>query len=375
MKLKCSFFDLKRKSGDSAVHTEEGVKIKDTALVLFRTLSVRPFNYPFGSEGKVREAIRMSVTPLLGDGGDLAVVPLFLEKTKNSSYGCVFAVSGSELKESERELSSDTAVWPAPLAFISEVGGSGLVICIRDGIQGMLFEEGMPVLSYWMAEGDMEGWFNRYAESSGRTIKKVFTADLRDMDPGQAEKGRSASLSVIPGLKDFTLSHEAAKKRAGADSFMSAAFPVIKAAAVAGTIFSVFAWMFFIHGWTIRDKFESLPSAAYLKVFGEPSTSPVRTALKKAALVPEEGSSATLEEALGAIAYAFKESGRKLKVESFRYGPAVSEVQGSAESAEAAERFRASIAQRGFSAKMSDIRQIPAAGMRFTIAFERKDSK
>lgn len=375
MKFKLSPFDIKNKSGGSAVHTEEGVQTKDTALVIFRTLSVRPFSYPFGSEGKVREALRMSVTPLLGDGGDLAAVPLFLEKTKNFSRGCSFTVSGSELKESEKDLPSDTAVWPAPLAFVSEVEGNGLVICIGDGIQGMLFEDSMPVLSYWMADGDIEEWFKRYSESSGKTIKRVFTADLRDMDPAAADGRRSTSLSLLPGLKDFTLSQEAAKRRADADSFMSAAFPLVKNAAVMGTVFSVFAWMLFIHGWTMRDKFESLPSSVYLKAFGEPSASPVRTALKKAALIPEEGSSATLEEALGAIAYAFRESGRKLKVESFRYGPAVSEVQGSAESAETAEKFRASIAQKGFSAKMSDIRQIPAAGMRFTIALERKSSR
>lgn len=380
MKLKYSLSDLKRKFEGSAknvtgANADNGSDRQETALVLFRTLSVLPFSYPFGSESKVRDAIRLSVTPLVGDGDRLSVVPVFTEQTKNSSRGCSFIVSTDELNKLGNELPQGISVWPAPLAFISEVDGNGLVVCIGDGVQGILFEEGVPTLSHWMAEGDMEGWFKRYAENTGRPIDRVFTADLSLMEPHVAETARAASILAMPGLKGFTLSREAAKRRAGADSFISAAFTVLKAAAGIGMIFLILACLFFIHSWIMRDRFASLPSAVYLKAFGEPSASPVRTALKKAASLPGQGTSATIEDTLGTIAYAFNESEKKLRVESIKYGPAVSEVQGNADDAESAEKFRTSLTQRGFTAKMSDIRQIPSAGMRFTITLERNGSR
>lgn len=348
---------------------------RDTALVLFRTLSVRPFSYPFGSEGKVREALGMSVMPLLGEGGSIAVIPLFTEKGKSSSSGCAFVVAGEELAGAESSLADGTRIWPAPLAFMSEVDGNGLVICIKDGIQGMLFKNSVPVLSYWMEEGDMEEWFRRYAQDASLQIERVFTADLTSMDQGDAERACAASVAAQPGLDSLTLSLGASKRQAGADAFMMSAMPFLKTAVISGAIFSLFALGLFVQGCVLKGKFESLPGTVYLKAFGETSSSPVRTALKKAAALPEEGPAATLEGTLGSLSYAFRKAGGKLKIESFRYGKDASEVQGSADSAASAEKFRSALADRGFTARMSDIRQIPSAGMRFTIALERKAAR
>lgn len=355
-----------------------GVKKTDIALVLFKTLSIKSFSYPFNSTAKVKEALSISVKQILGDGGDsVAVIPFFTKREKNLSNGCAFMISRDALDKAEQDLSENTYIWPAPLAFISEVNGNGLVICVGGGIQGMLFKNNTPILSLWMSNtssvSDMEDWFKQYAITAGIVVDKVFIADLYTIDALQVEKACQKSIAMIPILDGFSLAGRSAERKAGCDDFMIKAFTTLRCAAVLGIIFALFAGVLFIQSILYRDIFASLPSTVYFKAFGEPSSSPVSTVLKKVKLIPEDGMSTTIKDVLGSMSYAYKESDKNLKVELFRYSDKSSEIQGTADSAEIAENFRANLAEKGFIAKMSDIRQIPKSGMRFSIALERKD--
>lgn len=354
------------------------VESTETALVLFKTLTTKSFSYPFDSSVKVKEALSISVKQILGDGyNSVAIIPFFTTREKNLSQGCAFIISRDDLNKAEQDLSDNTYIWPAPLAFISEVNGNGLVICIKDGMQGMLFNNNVPILSLWMPNtssvSDMENWFKQYASTTDIVIDKVFVSDLNTIDALQAGKACQKSIEALPILDGFSLAGRSAERRAGCDDFITKAFTVLKYATISGIVFSLLAGVLFIQGMFYKNTFNNLPSEVYLKAFGESSTSPVSTVLKKAKSIPEEGVSTTLKDVLGSMAYAYKESGKNLKVELFRYGDKSSEIQGTADSAEAVESFRAKLTEKGFIAKISDIRQIPKSGMRFSVVLERKD--
>ena len=80
----------------------------------------------------------------------------------------------------------------------------------------------------------------------------------------------------------------------------------------------------------------------------------------------------SLEQALENISAAWKASASSgsLKLDAIRYGTERTEIQGTAAGSGAVESLRDSLNKSGFSAKITDIQQIPGSGMRFSIGLD-----
>jgi hypothetical protein len=83
----------------------------------------------------------------------------------------------------------------------------------------------------------------------------------------------------------------------------------------------------------------------------------------------------SLELALENIAAAWKTStpSGSLKLDAIRYGTERTEIQGTASGSGAVESLRESLNKNGFSAKITDIQQIPGSGMRFSIGLDSSE--
>ncbi|MDD5421199.1 MAG: hypothetical protein PHO97_03525, partial [Synergistaceae bacterium] len=87
------------------------------ALLQLRTLSVHPFSFPFGKNGRVRDALKMSFRYALGNDDDsVLMIPQVTEQGSDRTEGVVWFVSKTEIEEAEGRLGDGIAFWPAPLA-------------------------------------------------------------------------------------------------------------------------------------------------------------------------------------------------------------------------------------------------------------------
>lgn len=375
IKLKFAF------SGFRGTETEKTGQNTDKALVIFRTLSVRPFSYPFASVNKVREAISMELRTILGEGiSSFAAIPLFLSKGKNSSSGNAFIVSENELINAEQELPKGISVLPSPLAFIGEIEGNGLVVCVKgvkDGLSGILFKNGSAVVCRWMSEGThpltMVSWFEEYALSAGIDIPKTEIKYLDSMTEDDVRTSLSESEAQYPWLKNFTMSISAAESATRKDLLAASVSKMLEYFMVLGILFSLCSGILFIQNIVGNKVFSDLPAAVYIKAFGEPSTNPLSSAIKKSRNVRDPESTLTFERLVGDISAVLRDGSVKsgIVLDNLRYGRERSEIQGTAEDAKGAEQLRAALETMGFTARITDIRQIPAAGMRFSISLER----
>lgn len=356
-------------------------KKTNTALMIFRTLSVRPFSYPFSSPVKVREAVTMELRSMVGDGAlTFAAVPFFISREKNRSSGSSFIVSEEEIIKCERELPDGTAMIPAPMAFVSEVQGNGLIVCIKNGLSGIYFKDNVIEAARWMSEGtspeSMILWFKEYARSQGNEISKVSVKHMDSLTEDEVKTSLSESEKLYSQLEDFSISVSAAKNSARKDALMTYALAISKTLMITGAIFIFCSLALLMQCLNSKDTFTSLPSAVYIKAFGEPSSAPLRTALKKAREIVDSGPSLNFKQLVGDISSAAGQNGlSSVHLDSLRYGRERSEIQGETEDAHTAELFRDGLTALGYEAKITDIRQIPGSGMRFAISLERRKTR
>ena len=352
------------------------------ALLQLRTLSVHPFSLPLGKNGRVRDALRMSFRSLLGNDDDsILMIPQVTEQGSYRTEGVVWFVSKTEIEEAEKRLGNGIAIWPAPLVLLHETGGSGLAIWSTDGgTSGMLFKDGSPVLYRWMPPSEnaaetLEKWFADYSRSADMPIYNVITAESSSLSSKYIQKAGTETLKSLKGSAYLDLSVKSADSARKLESFFASAFRTARAAILLGLLFLLLSAGAFLYSRLNSDRFEQFPFEIYETAFKERSNSPLASSSVKIRNLGAGGTNMSLELALENIAAAWKTStpSGSLKLDAIRYGTERTEIQGTASGSGAVESLRDSLNKNGFSAKITDIQQIPGSGMRFSIGLDSSE--
>lgn len=352
------------------------------ALLQLRTLSVHPFSFPFGKNGRVRDALKMSFRYALGNDDDsVLMIPQVTEQGSDRTEGVVWFVSKAEIEEAEVRLGDGIAFWPAPLAMFNETEGNGLAIWNSEsGTSGMLFKDRSPLLYRWTPSAensvnDLEKWFVDYSLSADITIDNVIVAERSSLSSRSIQKAGSETLKSLRGSASLDLSTKSAYSAKKLESFFAAAFTTARAAVFLGLLFLVLSAGAFFYSRLSSDHFEDLPFETYGIAFGEKSNSPLASSAAKIKDLGVSETNMSLEQTLDNIAAAWKVSASSgsLKLDAIRYGTERTEIQGSASGSTPVESLRDSLNKNGFNAKISDIQQIPGSGMRFSIGLESSE--
>ena len=349
------------------------------ALLQLRTLSVHPFSFPFGKNGRVRDALKMSFRYALGNDDDsILMIPQVTEQGSDRTDGVVWFVSKREIEKAEKRLGDGIAFWPAPLVLFHETGGNGLALWNADsGTSGMLFKDGSPILYKWTpssenAAENLEKWFVDYSRSADMSIDNVITAERSSLSSKNIQKAGRETLKSLNGSASLDLSTKSADSARKLESFFASAFSTARAAVFLGLLFLLLSAGAFLYSRLNSDHFEYVPFEIYGTAFGERSNSPLASSSAKIKNLSAGGTNMSLEQALENISAAWKASASSgsLKLDAIRYGTERTEIQGTAAGSGAVESLRDSLNKSGFSAKITDIQQIPGSGMRFSIGLD-----
>lgn len=349
------------------------------ALIPFKTLATYRFSFPFGRNAGVREALMLNLSPITaGDQGEnrnLSLVPQVTEHGRDFTKGTAWLVSKEEVAEWEKNLGSETALWPAPLAFSYAVGGSGLVLYKNDdGIAAVWTDKGEPILYRWQdsdagSEEELSDWFRDYAKAQGKEISDGILICEGDITPELLEEAENHAVSSVPGLESLDLSSRWAIGAERAEALIGKMFGGMKALFAAGALFALCALALLIWNFNLKDEFAAAPAEAYRKSFGTSSAAPLASALKMERAAASGGTELSLRKLLGAVVSSWKEipDSDGLKINHIRYAEERSEIEGLASGTELISALRDGIIKAGLTAKTGEVQQVAGSGLRFTV--------
>lgn len=345
-------------------------------LIPFRTLTLHPFSFPFGKRGSVRSALMLSLRPVLGNmDGSVSLVVQITEQTPDLTRGIAWLAARSEVEEWEARLGSGAAFWPAPLAFAAEVSGNGIAVWSdRDGSSAIWFNGGSPLFYRWMSSADgspeeLADWMTAYAKAAGQTAGMVRIFKDGDASPDYIRSCGESALLSIEGLDTLDLSSRGAEAAEKTEAFFDVAFKTAKVFAAAGFAFLVLSAAVLAQNMFYKDAFDAAPALIYEKVFKERSPFPLRSVNGKLKAVTQGGDGVSFERTVGALSSSWKapavSSGAK--IDSLRYGPERTEIEGIANSMDSIQSLRDSLAGTWASVKIGEVQQTPGNGIRFSI--------
>ncbi len=354
-------------------------KEKVIFLAPIRTLSVHPFEYPFTSTTRVRDALRLKFRPLIGDHArDLYFVPVVTQRKPKSISGAVFLVSKSEVEEIERKMRirPDTALWVAPLAYAEEVAGNGLVQW-RDEAQicSMLFENWQPRLYRWTSlagkgadaadealDADRD-WFEGYARQQGGGIERICLVDPRMPNAPQPR--------MFSDYVYFDLSPSGANVAERVETFFQNASTIARRLVLLGGFFVLVSLALWLGRMSEKDLFTVAPGEVYGASFGERASNPTRAARAKVGEVRSTPGQFSFTSVIAAMLPAWQGgTSGDLKLEAVRYSAEKMEIQGTAKNMETIQKLQNAIQRAEFTARAGDIQQIPGGDFRFNLSVQ-----
>jgi len=343
-------------------------------LLSMRSLAAYPFSFPFGRNSNVRNALTMAFRPVLGERENfVSMFPQITEQAQNCTKGVAWFVSKSEIEEFETIFGPEAVLWPAPLIFVHEVDGDGLIIwCDKSGYSAVLFENYMPVFYRWMPEEDgspenLSELITRYAESVGKTVHKIRIINENDVSYESLQEYGENSLKYVKNLEMLDLSSKGTDNARKTEALLGACFKAARLLTAAGFVFLLFSSVLLIQNYLLKDSFENAPSEIYRIAFKEESRNPVSASKRKLKMITGNGSQMTIEQTLSRIASAWQDKAEAaaVKMDLMRYGTEQTEIEGIADSVSSIEWLRDSLNKKGFSAKIGEVLQVPGSGLRF----------
>ena len=183
--------------------------VRGEKLVLgsLRTLSVQSFALPFAQPGRVREALRLRLLPLLGQGlAQTLVVPLIRERRGKGCAGAVWIVRRDELEPLASRL-GEARFWPAPLALLRPGRQGILAVREEEGIGFLLVSEGQVRGAGWLRPSDGEEEILRRQAEALDCGGEIHVRDARN--PADRERLREEARETweaLPSFREFDLS-------------------------------------------------------------------------------------------------------------------------------------------------------------------------
>lgn len=348
-------------------------------LASFRSLSMQPFVYPFSSLSRIRDALFIKVKPYSVDGKNVEISPAIFEKDGKSCKGIAWFISSEELERFERgrDISGNLINWPVPIAFASEIHGTGAVIWTdEESMCSMIFENYFPLLYRWNNRetsniDDEKMWLLSYSRSLGNEIDRFYIAD-------SGTEGYQAGLaeSIANTLKDFPAYSRVNISKKVMDSFLVTerttvlATKALSVFLVAGLLFAAGSFVKYrTAGWSlnaIRDRSYDV----YREVF-DPNgkiIDPLSQAKAKISALSGTDRGLSLEEVLSRIGAAWKDvpEGKRI-LNSIRYNGNYVDISGSASEMSTVQSFQKALDKDGTESRIGDIQQIPGGGIRFNM--------
>ncbi|PIE54857.1 MAG: hypothetical protein CSA35_04380 [Dethiosulfovibrio peptidovorans] len=350
---------------------------KPFMLASYRTLSIRPFDYSFGSVSAIREALKIQYTSVVGSC-DVEVYPVVIRREDRRFSGAALVIPSEEraLVEDGVATYRASSIWPLPFALVAEIQGNGAVVCVEDdGIISALFLQGEPVLYRWQPlsrrtpEEEREWLLSYGAEVGGEALVSatIHVADEKD----RLVRGVTETLAAFPVLGNYSLS------RRGLDSTL--VLEALSKAVRGFSLWLILAGLLLTGAGLIRTESERRElermrveaESIYRETFG-PGTirdplSQAKGMLQRLSDRPEQPG---LEDALRLLgrSWTISELGSLLTLDSLRYGSDGVELIGTAGEVSSVQAFQKSLkSESNYAIRLGDIQQIPGGGLRFSI--------
>jgi len=334
-------------------------------------MSFHPFSFPFGDPARVRQAMQLQLSSLLGkDAGNVRIHPVILGREGDRSRGFALAIPHEETLDASS--SPGTRLFPAPLALGGSVAPDGLGIWAdAEHVSCVLWREGIPVMYRCSPRAEVEPeeaaeWIRATA---GRDLE-VRMLDLRE-DPGAAgalETEAEKTWKAFPPLASLDLSPGQMESAMRLETLALAAKPALAWLLVLGILFSAASGLSYFSSRMKLERYEETSVRLYREVFD--STGPVRDPLSqaKARLAAASGQeeAESLAGALAMLGRAGSKAGEGIFLDTLRFSKGQVELIGRGESVESIRAFQGAMVPG--TASLEDLQQLPGGLFRFRLA-------
>ena len=341
----------------------------DTVIcVPFTTTAVYPFSFPFGRGANLNAAIDLKFRGLIGDlASSLSMAVQVTKQSSKETRGAAWFTSKYEI---ERYMNIGRLI-PVPIAFLSEVNGTGLVIWQEDNnFYALWAQDYEPKFYRWFSNTSTEEiitWMRSYAQSVGGAIapETVMIFKAGDITQEKLQQIGQATFEASPSIADlcFTNNDSGNEQR---DRVISGVIYGLKVYTLGGLFFLTMALLLLAQGLIQKNSFALAPSRIYRQAMGEESRAPLSSITRQLKNVSGSGTQMTFDAVLGGIASAWKVDG--IQLNALRYGLERTELEMQARNAEGIQKFRDELSKNGFSVRLGEVQQILGSnGLRFTV--------
>jgi hypothetical protein len=349
-------------------------------LYPFRKIAVYSFDFPFRGISKVRDALKLQFRPLLGDGiNDVSIIPFSLKSAKKSSSGCAFILFGDEASLLENDVvsygSGDILVWPAPLAYAAEVGGSGLIIWSGCGVITAVWLEDWVPMYYRTTDAEEstpeaeEEAAVAYIEGQGKSVDDVVVIDEGTMLADELLSAGRRTLSDCPAYEQLDLSNRGSKILERREKFIASLSRTGKAAIAAACFMLILTGGVFLYNAGISEGGQEFAEQIYSRSFGETSRQPMSSVLAKMRSLRDSGGGASFGSVMRIVSSAWEGLGiTDITIDNIKYSGDNTDITGTALGNEQIQRFRSSLEAKGLSFKSDNTQLIPGGKLRFSMS-------
>lgn len=361
----------------SAGKTSRLNRRRSITLVPYRTLSIRSFDYPFGSIGAIREALRLQYVSA-ASGREVEIFPAVLKREGHRFSGAALVLPSDERARVEEGLegSGKTTLWPLPFALAAELKGHGAAVCVVDGgISSALFVEGEPVVYRWQplsrrSPSEERDWLLSYGKAYDPPPSDSVVLDVSE-DRERLSLGVGETLEAFPSFKNYSLSRKVLDGAIVAELLSRSILKLGIWMTVAGVIFAAAGLFKSDAAKAGLKEIKDQAASVYREAFGP---GPVRDPLSQARgiLAASQGrpDRPTLESCFRLLARAWP-SGRtvgSITLDALRYGFDGVDLTGTASEVSSVQALREALVSQGEgSVRLGDIQQVPGGGLRYSI--------
>ncbi len=340
-------------------------------LVPLRTLSLRPFRFPFSGGQKVRDALRLGLKPLFGDVEPVLVIQTLAREGRGCS-GIAWIASREEA--ASVPLAPGDRLLPLPAALASEAGADGSAVWIEEtGAFGLVRSGGSPVLAFSLPVGTGEPEARAFLEAWGRA-SGLPVGDLRLLDgrgpdgAARLEAAAAESWRTLPWVRELDLSPTgaAALERQGRrERLLGRSAGALMLLGILSTGLFGLRWALAVR---TAEASRAAAAALYSEVFGAPAADPVGSARRAVAALRRAGGGSDPIGRLAPVARAFGDPRfSALRLESLRSNEEGLQLVGTSPGVEAIQDLKGRLSFPGAPARLGEVQQIPGGGYRFTL--------
>lgn len=353
-----------------------GSKPRESRTCLYvtpRDMSFHPFAFPFSDPARIRQALSLQLSSLLGESiGSMRIHPVVLQREKERSRG--FALVFPGVMEAAGDFEGKNRIFPAPLALGAALAGSGLgVWADEENVACVLWNEGIPVLYRCTARAEGEPaevveWVRR---SSGADFDVILLDSRENPEAAKLlESEAERTWVAYPPLISLDLSSRQMDSALRIEGLSSRLKPALAALLALGILFSGASGMALLSARTRLAGYEEAAVTLYREVFDPsgPVKDPLSQARGRLAALTGAGETKNLESALAMLGRAAASSPSQIVLDSFRFSEQQAELTGKGNSVESIRAFQQALG--GKNTSLDDLQQLPGGQYRFRITMK-----